>query len=180
MDPYLFFNPQNFIYWTLLGLIIWLEAMLVSGKWAISKWAFLRRVSGRERTESQRWWLGLITLFGTSLVMVLFLDWDVYTWLVLLALSVTAWVVRIDRLIFDDLWLRRENHRWTVRYFTAFVVGLVLVLWGWLDVLTWGALFFALGVCGAVKVGYLGFRESQAARKLRAKTPKEAANAVSE
>ena len=90
MEPYLFFNPPNFIYWVLLGVIAWLEA-----------------------------------------------GWDLSTWLILLVLSIATRFVRVDRLILEDLWLRRENHRWTLQYFTAFIMGLVPVLWAGWNIITW-------------------------------------------
>lgn len=151
MDPKLFFNPPNFFYWTLLGLIIWQEAKRTPASW----------------TETQRFWEGFATLFSTSLAMVLWAGWDFYTWLTLLLASAAARLVGVDLLILADLWVRRENHRWTLQYFAGFVVGLLPVLWAGLDVLTWGALFTALGVCGAVKVGYHAICDSQEAKRLR-------------
>lgn len=151
MDPQLFFNPQNFFYWAVLGLVIWQEAKRTPATW----------------TEAGRFWLGLVTLFGSSLIMVYLAGWDFFTWLTLMLASIAARLVSVDRLMLDDLWKRRENHRWTLQYFTAFVVCLLPVLWAGMDVLTWGALFTALGVCGAVKSGYHAYCDSQKAEQLR-------------
>ncbi len=138
MDARIFFNPANFIYWTALGLIIWQEAKRTPASWS----------------EAQRFWLGWSTLFGGGLGMVVWGGFDFYTWLTLALASAAARLVGLDTLILSDLWARRENHRWTLVYFAAFVLGLLPVLWANMDVLTWGALFAGLGVCGAVKVGY--------------------------
>lgn len=151
MDSKLFFNPHNFIYWALLGLVIWQEAKRTPVSWS----------------ERQRFWLGLVSLFGSALVMVLLGYFDFYTWLTLLLASMSARLVGIDQLILADLWARRENHRWTLIYFTAFGACLLPVQWAGMAVLTWGTLFVGLGVCGAVKVAYHAYCDSREAQRLR-------------
>jgi hypothetical protein len=151
MDPTLFFNLSNAVAWLALGLLIWLETQYTPGDW----------------NEDTRWWEGWLTLFGVSLVMTSAGSWDSLTVAVLALASVAARLTRIERLLVGDLWRRRENHRWTLSYFTAFVVVLPAVIWARLDVLTWGAVFVGLGVCGAVKVGAHALEDSRRAAELR-------------
>jgi hypothetical protein len=152
MDASLFFNVPNFIYWLALALAVLAESRLVGERW----------------TESRRWRLGYATLFGSSLVMVAWFGWQWATWAGLLAATGLSRLVKFDRLLVGDLWARKEAHRWTAQYFAAFVLCIPMVALGQWDMLTWGALFFALGLCGATKVGWEAIRDARRARQLRA------------
>jgi len=78
-----------------------------------------------------------------------------------------AVIILVEAATFGVLWRRRENHRWTMGYFTVFLAGVPLLMIGAWDVNTWVGLFFAVGISGAVKVGYESARQSWEARKLR-------------
>jgi len=151
MSPKLFFNPENILFWALIGLIVYAEAKAYNERYG----------------EDRRFWIGYVTLFGTSLAMVVLFGYDFYVWVTLAVVAALARLVRIDRLMLGDLWDRRENHRWTLTWGLSFLVGLVPVLWTGEGLLTWGAMFFALGVCGATKIAYEGIRDSQRAKQLR-------------
>jgi hypothetical protein len=153
MAHHLFFNAPNIAYWLALGLLIWLETRYTPAHWR----------------ENTRWWEGLVSLFGTSAIMVAVAGWDYRVWLVLLLSSIVTRLSNAHILLVGGVWERRqrENHRWTLQYFLAFMSGLAIVIWGNLDIITWGALFFSLGVCGAVKVGAHALADSRAAESLR-------------
>ncbi len=67
------------------------------------------------------------------------------------------------------LWRRRENARWTTGYLVVFLYGFFLVYFGWWDPATYIGLLFAVGISGAIKVGYELYRSSKEAEKLRQK-----------
>jgi len=151
MNPELFFNAQNLLFWAVIGLVVYAEAKAYNQKYG----------------EDRRFWIGYVTLFGLSLLMVLVANYDFYVWLTAAVLVAVARLVRSDRLILGDLWDRRENHRWTLIWGLCFLFTLVPVLWTGMGLLTWGAMFCALGVCGATKVAYEGIRDSRVAKRLR-------------
>lgn len=153
MNPTIFFNLPNALAWLLLGALIWLETRYTPKQW----------------DENTRWWEGWLSLFGAGLLMAAGGWWDGLTWLALGLATVAARLSRVERLFVGNLWQRRENHRWTLQYFVAFMAVLPSVLWAGLDVLTWGALFVALGVCGAVKVGAHAVVDARRAARLRAR-----------
>lgn len=66
-----------------------------------------------------------------------------------------------------QVWKRRENARWTTGYAVVFFYGFFMVLWGYWDANTYLALFFAVGLSGAIKVGYELYRSSREAERLR-------------
>ena len=152
----LFFNLPNLIYWLALALVVWVEAKLVGERWP----------------ERWRWLLGYVTLFGSGLVMALAFGWDWLTWLGLLAAVGLARLVKAERLLVGSLWERpnRESHRWTAQYFAAFLFCIPMVALGCWDILTWAGLFFGLGLCGAVKVGWGAYLNSRRAQQLRLQT----------
>jgi hypothetical protein len=152
MDASLFFNVPNFIYWLALALVVLAESRLVGERWS----------------ESRRWRLGYVTLFGSSLVMVAWFGWHWATWAGLLAACGMSRLLKVERPLVGDLWTRKEAHRWTAQYFIAFVLCIPFVVWGQWDMSTWGALFFALGVCGATKLAWEAIRDARRARQLRA------------
>jgi len=151
MDPTLFFNLPNAVVWLALGLLIWLETKYTPADW----------------DENTRWWEGWLSLFGAGLLMTAGGWWDDLTVAVLALASVAARLTQVEHLFVGNLWQRRENHRWTLQYFVAFMAVLPAVIWARLDVLTWGALFVALGVCGAVKVGAHAVADARLAAELR-------------
>lgn len=85
-----------------------------------------------------------------------------------LALALVIWA---EAVTFGRWWRRRENARWTMGYFTVFLLSLPLVVWGYWDMFTWGGLFVAIGLSGAVKVGLEQHRDSRRAEKLRRHRP---------
>ena len=169
MDAANLLNFQNLMLWLLLGLVIAVQGELVGNRWAAPRQWRLGRVSlvWEFWPERQRWQLGYITLFGSSLVMVLWFGWDAATWAGLALLAGLSRLAQVDRLAVGNLWERKESHRWTLQYFAAFAATLPLIRQGRLDLTTAAALFVALGVCGAVKAGREAWRESRAARQLR-------------
>ncbi len=56
--------------------------------------------------------------------------------------------------ILGELWMRQENYRWTLGYAVVFGLGMPLVYLNLWDLNTWIGLFFAVGISGAIKVGY--------------------------
>ncbi len=78
-----------------------------------------------------------------------------------------ALIILLEAATFGILWERKEAHRWTMGYFTVFYLGIPLLILGVWDVKTWIGLFFAVGVSGAVKVGFEAARKSWQARQLR-------------
>lgn len=74
------------------------------------------------------------------------------------------------------LWRRRENARWTTGYAIVFVYGFFLVYLGYWDPTTYIGLFFAVGIAGAIKVGYELYRNSREAEALRRKGAYRAQN----
>lgn len=166
MDPTMMFNAPNFIYWLCLAVIIAIETTTLP----------------KRTPENVRWLIGYATLFGTSYLMVAHHGWDYHTWLLLLLLSGAYRLAHIDhhllafigRLAGEDLtglWdhPKREAHRWTAQYFGAWLTAIPFTLWAGADILTWGLLFFSLGICGAIKVGWAGIHTSLRARRLRQK-----------
>lgn len=163
-EPTLLFNLTNLAYWVALSAIIIVETTTAVG------WP-----------ENKRWLLGYSTLFGSSLLfMVNFSGWHYYTWLILALLSALARYSRLDHhllrllgrlagLNLIGLWdsPKREPHRWTAQYFLAFVAAIPLIIWTRADIITWAAMFFSLGLCGAIKVGYHALATSYQARRLR-------------
>jgi hypothetical protein len=96
----------------------------------------------------------------------LFAGWHAQTWALLTVFCLLTHLLPVDQLLFDDLWERREAHRWTVQYFSAVVFSIPYLQWdGNID--TWAAVFFGLGICGAVKVGAQAYRDSHRAAALR-------------
>ncbi len=65
------------------------------------------------------------------------------------------------------LWRRQENARWTLGYAVVFAPGLILVYLGYWDLITWIGLFFAVGISGALKVGYQQYYNSKKADQIR-------------
>jgi hypothetical protein len=164
IDPALLFNLTNLIYWLILIAVIVIETA------SVSHWP-----------ENARWLLGYLTLFGTSLLlMVNHAGWHYPTWLLLLLLAGLFRLLYVDyyalRLIgrftgldLAGVWAgpKREPHRWTAQYFAAFVAAIPCTLWAGADVVTWAAMFFSLGLCGGVKVGYHATFTSYHAARLR-------------
>lgn len=91
----------------------------------------------------------------------------------ILALAITLETVTIGVVL-----KRREAARWTIGYATIFVLSLPLVLAGLWDAATYAAIFVAIGISGAVKVGVQQLRDAHRAESLRQSAPsKELPNA---
>ena len=95
--------------------------------------------------------------------------------------NLTYWVaiaitIAITTCTLGQLWRRRENARWTVGYLVVFLYGFFLVYLGYWDQATYIGLFFAVGISGAIKVGYELYRASKDAEKLRRKGAYRAQN----
>lgn len=80
----------------------------------------------------------------------------------LITMTVVATTATIGK-----LWRRHENARWTTGYFIIFFYGFFMVHFGHWDANTYLALFFAVGLSGAIKVGYELYRSSREAERLR-------------
>jgi hypothetical protein len=80
---------------------------------------------------------------------------------------VIAITVTLTTATLGQLWKRRENARWTTGYAVVFIWGYFLVYLGYWDGATYIGLFFAVGISGAIKVGYEQYRHSREAAKLR-------------
>lgn len=78
-----------------------------------------------------------------------------------------ALVITIQHLTVGKLWKRQENHRWTLGYATVFGLSIPLVATGRWDLFTWAALFFGVGISGALKTGLEQTRNSAEARNIR-------------
>jgi len=159
MEPNLIFSLPNCLYWIILAGVIAGQGATVGESWP----------------EESRWRLGVITLFGSGLVMVAAFGWHAYTWAGLTVLSFSAGVARVDQLLLGNLWERRESHRWTLRYFLAFTTAIPLLFVGF-EVVTWLLLGISVGVCGAVKVGREAYMNSRRARLLRRIGPEDTRN----
>lgn len=161
MEATLIFNVAHYIFWVLLALIIAIQGMTIGDVWP----------------ERSRWIYGLVTLYGSTLGMVAWAGWHGPTWAGLVLLSCAVWLLRLDEWLTGGLWQRRENYRWTLRYFIAFAVAIPLLSLGF-DLLTWLLMFISLGVCGAIKVARWGWQASRRARELRLATPKDSSNGL--
>jgi hypothetical protein len=157
------FNFINIVYWTLLAVVILTETYLVNERWP----------------EAKRWKLGYVTLFGSTLGLVVWHGWDYRAWAGLAVAVAISRLIKIDQLLLGDLWQRRESHRWTVQYFLAFLSVVPLTICCGFDVVTWAQMFFSLGICGASKVGFEAWRDSKRSQEIRDKRP-EGADAISE
>ncbi len=151
MEPTLFFNLPNCLYWVILAMVIAGQGVMIGDVWP----------------EEWRWELGFDTLFVSSMVMVIWFGWDAETWAGLGLLAWGAHLIEIDRLLVGNLWSRRESHRWTLQYFASFLTAIPLIVVGWGDIVTWGLIFTSLGICGAVKVGREAYQDSRRAQHLR-------------
>lgn len=150
MEATQIFNVTNCIYWLILALVIAWQGATVGDVWP----------------EQRRWMYGMITLFGSTLGIVLWAGWDGRTWAGLVLLSSAAWILRLDTWLIDDLWRRRESYRWTLRYTLAFMV-MIPLLRDRAGEQTWLLMLISLGVCGAAKVAREGWQASRRARELR-------------
>jgi hypothetical protein len=112
--------------------------------------------------ETARWLTGWVTLFGTGAFVAVLGYWHLETVLFIAALS---WAART--FVPFTIWRRREAHRWTAQYVLAFAVAMLPAALGSLSLETWAGLFVGLGVCGAIKTGLGGWRDSLQAQKLR-------------
>jgi len=92
---------------------------------------------------------------------------QIFNYLNVIYWLVIALVIFIEAATFGVLWKRKENHRWTMGYFTVFLAAVPLVAIGAWDLQTWIGLFFAIGISGAVKIGVESSLSSWLARKLR-------------
>lgn len=90
-----------------------------------------------------------------------FHPFNVLYWLAL------ALVITIQHLTVGRLWRRQENYRWTLGYATVFGLSLPLVATGRWDIFTWAALFFGVGISGALKTGLEQAKDSNEAHHLR-------------
>jgi hypothetical protein len=158
IDPTLIFNLPNLAYWGLFSLLIFIETSQIATGWP----------------ERARWSLGYLSLFGSSLLMVTLAGWNFYTWLLLLIAVLLVRLSRPEQLL--SIWNHpsRESYRWTAQYFTAFIICIPIIIYLHLDLITWICIFFALGLAGAIKVGYAAAVNSHLAAELRqAKLHKE-------
>ena len=91
------FSKPNIIYWAILSLIILVETRLLTS----TKPPYQKSWPG-----PKRWWLGWLTLFGSSLVMVIFQGWHLWTWL---GLAVATALVRQlkPHALLGNLWRRK-------------------------------------------------------------------------
>jgi len=80
-----------------------------------------------------------------------------------------ALVITIQHLTVGKLWKRQENHRWTLGYATVFGLSIPLVAAGKWDLCTWAALFFGVGISGALKTGLEQTSASAEAHSIRRK-----------
>jgi len=76
-------------------------------------------------------------------------------------------VIFLETLTLGVIWKRREAARWVTGYVTVFVLGLPLVLLGEWDAATFTALFVAVGLSGAIKVGVQQYADARRADSLR-------------
>lgn len=91
---------------------------------------------------------------------------EVFTWAHLVYWGLLAVVIFAEAASFGVLWEKREAYRWTMGYFTVFLMGIPLVWFGWWDETTWLGLFFGVGIAGAIKTGYEQTRKSREAKRL--------------
>lgn len=81
--------------------------------------------------------------------------------------ALIALTIFITTATLGRLWRRHENYRWTTGYVIVFFPGVILVYYGWWDLDTWAGLFFAVGISGAIKVGYERLINSLQAEEIR-------------
>jgi len=81
-----------------------------------------------------------------------------------------ALIITIQHLTVGKLWKRQENHRWTLGYATVFGLSIPLVAAGKWDIFTWAALFFGVGISGALKTGLEQTSASAEAQHIRRST----------
>jgi len=82
------------------------------------------------------------------------------------------WAAVIITVIFTtatlgERWRRQENYRWAAGWFLVHFWGFWMVWAGYFDANTWLSLFFAVGFCGMVKVGYEGYKKTGLAEQIR-------------
>ena len=159
-EPSMIFNLKNLFYWTVLCIVIYIEIRTA-------------RANPKKWPESRRWWLGFDTLFGSGLLMVLWAQYHFWTIFAFAVLAYIFHIARIERALIGNLWDRsdKEPHRWTIQYFVAVLLVIPGIALGMLDLITWAAMFAALGLCGASKVGWTTYLNSLKARKIRKQQP---------
>lgn len=81
--------------------------------------------------------------------------------------TIIAITILITTATLGRLWRRHENYRWTTGYVIVFFPGVILVYLGHWDLNTWAGLFFAVGISGAIKVGYERLINSLEAERIR-------------
>lgn len=146
------FNGWHCVFWMGLALIILCQGVAIGDVWQ-EQWRFM---------------YGFVTLYGSTLLMVWLAGWDGRTWALLVVLTYAAWLVQVERRLTGGLWTRRgrENHRWTLRYFAAYLVAVPFLSVGGFEVVTWLLMLISLGVCGGVKVGREAWQKSLEIREL--------------
>lgn len=80
---------------------------------------------------------------------------------------VIAVTIFVTTTTLGQLWRRHENYRWTTGYSVVFFYGYFMVYLGYWDAGTYIGLFFAVGISGAIKVGYERLLKSREAARLR-------------
>lgn len=152
------FTQTNVTYWVILCLVVWLETKLLTS----TKPPYPKKWLG-----PKRWWLGWLTLFGSSLFMVIFHGWHFQTWTGLAVATIAVRQIKPQTLIVG--WQRgcRESHRWTLNYFLAFLLCIPGVAFGPWETSTLIMMFFSLGLCGATKVAWESFYYSLKAEEMR-------------
>ena len=78
-----------------------------------------------------------------------------------------ALVIALETITVGVVLKNREAARWTIGYATIFILALPLVILGQWDAVTYTAVFVAVGVSGAVKVGIQQFVDARRAASLR-------------
>ena len=82
-------------------------------------------------------------------------------WLIL------ALAIALETLTVGYVLRHREAARWTIGYATIFLLSLPLVVWGVWDAATYAAIFVAVGISGAVKVGIQQITDAARAESAR-------------
>lgn len=131
-----FFSIPNVAFFVVLTIVIALQGHFIGDSWH----------------ERRRWWLGYITLFGGTGLMIILSDWDRFV-VVALAISVAASRALFEATIFRGVWrtIDRENGRWVTEYFAGYLIVLFFVIGSDIDLITWGLMMASLGIAGAVK-----------------------------
>jgi hypothetical protein len=78
--------------------------------------------------------------------------------------------ILIEVLTITKRWKHLENHRWTVGYFTVFLLSIPMITFDYWQTASeaWVGLFFSVGIGGILKVGYEQIITTRTAAKIKA------------